>query len=153
MQGIQKDVPCVHWNNSINTYSIGKTDILEEFAKRRLIFTNFYTNFCIICLFYLYKTIQCWINQEDSFLVLKLIIQKQKTNAFKFILSQFFIYAHELPLIGRKGMMHVPNFWRVAGSEDIGCDTLPTILLIYKAKLEIFVTLPSKNQIEDNLLL
>ena len=32
----------------------------------------------------------------------------------------------------------------VAGSEDFACATLPTTPLIFKAKFEIFVTLPSK---------
>ena len=39
--------------------------------------------------------------------------------------------------------VHVPNFRGVAGSEDFVCATLPTSPLIFKAKLKIFVTLPS----------
>ena len=43
--------------------------------------------------------------------------------------------------------VHVPNFGGVAGSEDFTCATLPTTPFIFKARLKIFVTLPSKNQI------
>ena len=39
--------------------------------------------------------------------------------------------------------VHVPNFGGMAGSEDFACATLPTTPLIFKAKLKIFVTLPS----------
>ena len=41
-------------------------------------------------------------------------------------------------------LVHVPNFWGVAGSEDFACATLPTTPLTFKAKFNIFVTLPSQ---------
>ena len=40
-------------------------------------------------------------------------------------------------------LVHVPNFGRVAGSEDFAIATLPTTALMFKAKSKIFVTLPS----------
>ena len=40
-------------------------------------------------------------------------------------------------------LVHVPNFWGVAGSEDFACATLPTTPLDLQGKLKIFVTLPS----------
>ena len=31
--------------------------------------------------------------------------------------------------------VHVPNFWRVAGSEDFACATLPTTPLDFQGKI------------------
>ena len=48
-----------------------------------------------------------------------------------------------LPNLSSFGVSARSKFWGVAGSEDFASATLPTIPLIFKAKLKIFVTLPS----------
>ena len=52
---------------------------------------------------------------------------------------------------GHVYLVHVPNFWGVAGSEDFECATLPSTPLDFQSKIKNFCqpTAP-KNQIEGN---
>ena len=44
---------------------------------------------------------------------------------------------HSMPLT-LSGLVHIPNFWGVAGSKDFACATLPTTPLDFQGKIKNF---------------